>query len=749
MVKTFEIMVSPVVRISPNINNTEHDLLRVIYLDEKLRKSNGKYYKRTQCYKKLSALRNTDEYKNLEKEQPPRLENIDHLAEINSKQIFLWNMPNHGQIPELLHQSPAGENYVEINIVAPFFNEPNDYLLLELHLILDIDEFTKKLRKHKEGNIFQCLARSGLVEEASWEEFIVRFGSEEVDFTDEHNFIKKFGVGFEVFCSFHQRKAKTVYKILHRSRHEGTTKKYMSLEFVGKKWEEGKSLISKSDQFILRPNNYFNSYPCPNSNCTHYAISAFHLKRHLNACTNETRFEYKQCKLSDATIREYCITKGFIPPRYHQRNFCTFDIESVGQNLDPDANSNSSTNIMKVQRVVSVSISKSFGNMNTKVITRKSMNETDYTEFIRQFMTYLDELSEEYINTLPSVIKTSLVNIIDNLSAFKNKERNYSFHQVKELSNAKYYLENICRLKVYGYNSSKYDLPCLFPGLLNYSEKYNSKISVIKRGNAFLSLRIKNLVFADICNFTSGCSLDSFTRMWGAETTKSIFPYEKFKSVESLENETSWPPISDFKSSLHTHSFKYSAEDFTHFINKLRSKSSHNDARILQQLDPSGHSSSIADLVNSVFPIKLDVYIEMWLYYEEQYRLGKMKSMLDYLRYYNSLDTISLVQAFQNYITSFLDNFDCNPNDFLTLPGLAERVMWSKFTSDKYAAYTVGNSFGHVNKLIRKHLMGGLSCVFHRHIEVGPSADEFDRKVTTAKNGQKFDRIVAMDANSK
>ena len=139
----------------------------------------------------------------------------------------------------------------------------------------------------------------------------------------------------------------------------------------------------------------------------------------------------------------------------------------------------------------------------------------------------------------------------------------------------------------------------------------------------------------------------------------------------------------------------------------------------------------------------------MWLFYEIKFRCGEMTSMLDYLIYYNSLDTISLVQAFEKYIDSFLNNFNCNPNDFITLPGLAEHVMWSKFNADKYSAYTVGEKFGHINRLIRNNLMGGLSCVFARHIEVGPSAISFNRNVTTAKNGHPFDRIVAMDANSE
>ena len=364
-------------------------------------------------------------------------------------------------------------------------------------------------------------------------------------------------------------------------------------------------------------------------------------------------------------------------------------------------------------------------------------------------MTYLLELSSEFQETIPSFIKESLISLNKGLQAFKNQDRTYSPKQIKEMTQARNYLAKICQLKCYGYNSGKYDLPCLLPGLLTYSDKYNVKMSVLKRGNAFLSLTMQDIVFVDACNFTSGCSLDSFTRMWGTETKKSIFPYEKFDSIESLEACKEWPPMSDFNTTLCKAKIKYSKQEINTLLDKLRLKISLHDIQLLKQLDPSGSSTTIDDLTNVEFPAKLDAYIEMWIYFHEKCSLGEMNSMMDYLCFYNSLDTISLVEAFEKYIDSFIDNFDCNPNDFITLPGLAERVMWSKFDSSKFAAYTVGKSFGHINELIRDNLMGGLSCVFARHIEVGSNADKFGLNVTTASNGDKFNRIVAMDANSK
>ena len=286
-------MVSPVIRISPNPENSENDLLRVLYIDKRLRKSNGEYYKRTQCYKKMCEIRSTNEFKRIDSETPPDLGDVDNLARTNLKQINFWNMPNHGQIPELLYQTPQSENFQEINIVAPFLNEPNNYLLVELHLIVDIAEFKKKLRKHQEGNIFECVIRSKLLKQKSWKQLVTIFGSSEVDLSDEHMFIQKLGVGFEICMSFHHHKKKTEYRIIHRSRLD-YNQKYISLEYVGKTWDDNKSVIKPSDMFILRPKNYFKSFPCTTPNCNYYAVSEFHLKRHLKNCGTETKIEYKQ-----------------------------------------------------------------------------------------------------------------------------------------------------------------------------------------------------------------------------------------------------------------------------------------------------------------------------------------------------------------------------------------------------------------------------------------------------------------------
>ena len=43
------------------------------------------------------------------------------------------------------------------------------------------------------------------------------------------------------------------------------------------------------------------------------------------------------------------------------------------------------------------------------------------------------------------------------------------------------------------------------------------------------------MLFKDIYNFTSPCSLDKYLKQWGVTETKSVFPFNAFNSIEQME----------------------------------------------------------------------------------------------------------------------------------------------------------------------------------------------------------------------
>ena len=80
-------------------------------------------------------------------------------------------------------------------------------------------------------------------------------------------------------------------------------------------------------------------------------------------------------------------------------------------------------------------------------------------------------------------------------------------------------------------------------------------MSVIKKGSGYMTLNLKNenyleVSFKDVRHYTSPCNLDKFLKTWQAPAEKSIFPYQKYSSIEELELATNFPSLEDFYSDL-------------------------------------------------------------------------------------------------------------------------------------------------------------------------------------------------------
>ena len=80
------------------------------------------------------------------------------------------------------------------------------------------------------------------------------------------------------------------------------------------------------------------------------------------------------------------------------------------------------------------------------------------------------------------------------------------------------------------------------------------KTSTIKKGSGYMVLEITDadlvISMKDTRHYTAPCTLDSFLTTWKAPAQKSIFPYQKFSSIEECEATTEFPPIEDFFNDL-------------------------------------------------------------------------------------------------------------------------------------------------------------------------------------------------------
>ena len=723
-----------------------YDLLKSIYIFKRLA-SLGKTRKTVN--RNLKKIKTQRQYRELTKRIKPRYGMLSDIANEHLVQLHFWDQARFGKVPEKIHTVIPSNDLPIINIVAPYFNEPNDFSLDDLHLILDLDKFKRKLSHETQGNIWQCCEMSGLVGCEEWGQIPHAWKSDQVDLTKESWFISFFGFGLQIFLALRGSKGQHMsFQRIHKTR-QPEDKKYLCLEYVGTEWPEEKTVIGMEDQFILRPKDYFKILCCPNDYCDYNTTRQFNLDRHVKTCSADTVVCYKQCILTDDDIRSWCIKEKAFPESFHPCDFVTFDIESIGSQMDVAISD--FTILNSLQRVVSVSVTKTFGdpNIKTTVIIRDSAEESDYRKFIEKFVKHLLDLYAEFQTVIPSTIAMTISKWQDEITAFKNKERNYSFQQIKRFRQGINYLENLRKLHVFGFNSQSYDLAVLFSGLLYHAKMNNYRLRVIKRGNQIMSLRFANLVFADCLNFTSGCSLDSFATMWGAKSSKSVFPYEKYQDITDMKNDKKWPRMIDFKSSLRASKFQYSCDEIKEIYHYLAAELNITELMFIFMVSPSRSIEKIEDLSNQKFPICLKIYADMWIFYMRSLRDGSMDSMLDYLKYYNSLDTEVLADAFQNYVRSFIANFNLSPVGYISLPGLAERVLWNMFDTSQNKPYSFSEKFGFINSILRESMTGGLSCVFKRHVEVNAQNETYNKCVYRASNGQKFKHLVAYDANSK
>ena len=273
---------------------------------------------------------------------------------------------------------------------------------------------------------------------------------------------------------------------------------------------------------------------------------------------------------------------------------------------------------------------------------------------------------------------------------------------------------------------------------------YNKSPEVIKRGSKIIFLQYRQIAFVDAMAFGPGCSLDEFGKMWGANVTKGCFPYEKYHTITELVEDTEWPPVGEFTSKLSNRKYTYSVNQLCNKFQQIGSNLGLSQEEFLKKIN--GRQITERSFES---PIDLDVYCQMWTVFETCKRNKTMGNMLDFLCYYNALDTEVLTEAMQKYIASFLGNFGTCPNEFITLPGIAKKILWQYYDVEEHKPYSFNSEFADVSQLIRSQLAGGLSCVFSRHVEVGQREIEFDHSVYHAENGDRFTQLIAFDVNSK
>ena len=221
----------------------------------------------------------------------------------------------------------------------------------------------------------------------------------------------------------------------------------------------------------------------------------------------------------------------------------------------------------------------------------------------------------------------------------------------------------------------KYDIPCIFPALINglrkRDEKFGSNFSFIKKGAQYFCLKSEKYVFNDTLHFTSPCNYGQFLKQWGVVEQKSIFPYQLFSSIEQMEAMVNFPSYEDFYSDL-TDS-NVSTEDYN------SAKLTYDTRRNL----PDDHPD-------------------------------KMVNMKCWLKYYNMIDVVPLAIAMDTSFKCFHSYFEQDGNCQLSLPGISSLALYRNYDQRCSYIYSFRQKNNDIRTRHRDTLCGGLVNVFHR-----------------------------------
>ena len=628
---------------------------------------------------------------------------LQDFADDFGYQVQLWVKNGNKKEPFLIQKINTLFPRGVLNIDCPNSNELQGLILTGASLIMNWDEYAQSSNRK---SIFKHLAEHVCQSEKA---VLNKWDSNTVHFFDERKFHQVFGVGFQIIQSSLRKHRHYSYKMVYRS----LFKEYLTLEF-GKNWLENKQFIDKNDLFVLKQN--LNFLICKTQNCGIITTNKKFFETHTISCTGQTKYQFKQAVLTDDSARGIAIRRGYLDANFQPRFFVSYDIETLADK-NMDLRSASATTELNCQRLLSIALTKNFGDKRSVALIREEITENGYYDLLLQFKQNLFSIHDEFRASIPIKIWDSINEIKAKILHHRQTDEKLSVPEFDELTKCLYFLQKMTCLPVVGFNSEHFDLPILLPGILKIWGM--KKVGVIKRGCGIMSMELSPFLFLDVRNFIAGSNLINFGKTWNANAEKSIFPYEFFNSLDQLNNAFDWPPYDSFKSSLRlvkqTDFIEKLKESLVRYEPKLRSFGYTISIFLEKQFNVSTIDEVGHDKIHWLCP---DEYIENFLGYLKLRHDGKIKNMSDYLLHYNIKDTELLSEGFTNYCDKFIETFNISPLNYLSLPAMAETVMWRNYDCENNKAYSFSDQYGHISELIRENLQGGLVAVFHRHAAV-------------------------------
>ena len=447
--------------------------------------------------------------------------------------------------------------------------------------------------------------------------------------------------------------------------------------------------------YIRDINMYCHSYRCSRCGESLWKYPSL-LKRHELTCEGGIRRVYKGgVYRPPASIFERLDDEGVIvsPVLRYFPYRATFDFECYFSDERLPTNTD---HVEWIARHVPLSVSVA-SNVPGYEPAQCYITDGDSDKLVADMMVHLTAISD----TAYDALLPSYVDVLADLDARKHaweeetkeveeEDEEEEAENGKKTVNPYKTLENqlqvwLHQLPVVGFNSGRYDLNAIkrfFVPLL-----IHNKAAVIKRQNTYMCLSTDKLKFVDICNYLApGVSYDKYLKAYGCELQKGHFPYEYMDDLQKLEDRV-LPPQSAFFSQL------------------------------------KNEGISDADYARC----------------QAVWHDNQMKTMRDFLVWYNNRDVIPFLQAIDKQFAFYQQHNIDMFKDGISVPGLSLLHLFNDLPNDTY--FTVFNrTNSDLHQLVKDNIVGGPAIIFHRYHE---------KDVTKIRGGGETCRsIVGYDANA-
>ena len=414
-------------------------------------------------------------------------------------------------------------------------------------------------------------------------------------------------------------------------------------------------------------------------------------------------------------IRNELVAEGILPNNsWHNWEFATFDCEC----LMAEVGDGFPGGVKFVHRLTSIAIKTSFGEPGEYYLERQDMDPWSVKILVQDFLLTLVQIRRDMFNQLPQ-------SVIDGRTRYQNitKSKDFKKRPVERQANAwakLRFLDNCLALRIYSWNGERYDHNVLWAPLLDVfagMDESLQKLTIIRRGTGIMQFTDGALIFRDFLNMTSPMKIEKFAQSCGVKgVSKTTFPYEYYRTIESLRSATAFPPYGVFRSSLCQDKSLFMAELETVVTENMQngkwpdSAEANNvfgfDPPIAFSSSDGNYSVCQADRrhAHEILHTSPKKYFESKAIFDRE-----CSTMADYLKNYNLNDVILLVRCIKAYAAGFFRSWQVNIHEQMSLPGVAQYLAFRYYDEKETAIYTFGKSFKTYNDQIRQQLHGGMT----------------------------------------